>query len=93
MRLTDSSRVAASMTANPAIGRSELGGRRLDSPDARQQAQQHLEAQAKDLALRRLREPLGERDWRSEEDRLLAPQSLEVSSRRKPGTRPAPKSK
>jgi hypothetical protein len=31
--------------------------------------------------------------WRWEEGRLLAPQSLEVSSRRKPGKRPAPKSK
>jgi hypothetical protein len=52
-----------------------------------------VEAKAKDLALRRLRDQLGERDWRWEEDRLLAPQSLEVSSRRKPGNRPAPKSK
>jgi hypothetical protein len=51
-----------------------------------------LEAKAKDLALRRLRDQLGERDWRWE-GRLLAPQSLEVSSRRKPGKRPAPKSK
>ena len=36
---------------------------------------------------------LGEPDWRWEEGRLLAPQSLEVSSRRKPGKRPTPKSK
>ena len=52
-----------------------------------------VEAKAKDLALRRLRDQLGERDWRWEEGRPLAPQSLEVSSRRKPGKRPAPKSK
>jgi hypothetical protein len=65
----------------------------VTSAVARGRSHGAVEAKAKDLALRRLRDQLGERDRRWEEGRLLAPQSLEVSSRRKPGKRPAPKSK